>query len=407
MATEKKINSRITLKNDSTANWTAAQDKVLLKGELGIEFKENGKAKIKVGDGTTTWQNLTYAGGDDAKTFQVSSLDEIVDTELAVGDIAIVKTAIYTDAENAANNKYSYTGYVYDGSAWTAMDGNYSADNVYFGDDMLVTKEIGYITLTNGQGTIPSKGKNLAEVFEAMFVKEQNPSTTQPSVGITFSQAKSYEVGTVVSPTYSASFNAGSYSYGPATGVTVTSWEISDTAGNAASTASGSFADVTVADNTNYKITAKANHTAGAIPLTNKKNEYAAGQIAAGSKSKVSGAITGYRNSFYGTATTKDAVDSAAIRALTKSGKALSNGNSFTVNIPVGAVRVIFAYPATLRDVSSVKDVNGLNAEIKSAFNQTTVTVEGANGYAGIEYKVYTTDFAEAVSKANSYTVKI
>ena len=68
---------------------------------------------------------------------------------------------------------------------------------------------------------------------------------------------------------------------------------------------------------------------------------------------------------------------------------------------------MIFAYPATLRDVSSVKDVNGLNAEIKSAFTKTTLTVAGAGADAGIEYKVYTTDFADPVAKANSYTVQI
>lgn len=98
---------------------------------------------------------------------------------------------------------------------------------------------------------------------------------------------------------------------------------------------------------------------------------------------------------------------STIIRSLTKSGKALTNGNSFTITIPVGAVRVIFAYPATLRDVTSVKDVNGLNAEIKGAFTKSTLTVAGAGSYAGIEYKVYKTDFAEAVTKANSYTVTI
>lgn len=83
------------------------------------------------------------------------------------------------------------------------------------------------------------------------------------------------------------------------------------------------------------------------------------------------------------------------------------NGKSFTINIPVGVVRVIFAYPATLQDVSSVKDVNGLNAEIKSSFTKSAVTVAGAGADAGIEYKVYVADFAEPVANANSYTVKI
>ena len=390
------LNTRIVIRNDSTTNWLTNESAVLLKGEVGIEFLADGKVKMKVGDGVKTWTQLPYFGGEEAKTFQVSSLEEITETELAVGDTAIVKTAIYTDAENEANNKYSYTGYVYNGTAWTAMDGNYNADNVYFSDDMLVTKEIGYITLNNGQGTIPSKGKNLSEVFEAMFVKEQNPTTTQPSVSLTFSEAKAYEVGTVVSPTYSATFNAGSYTYGPATGVTVTSWEISDTAGNTASTASGSFNDVTVADNTNYKITAKANHTAGAIPLTNKKNEYAAGKIAAGSKTRTSGAITGYRSFFYGVLDTSSAeapLTSAIVRGLTNGG-AYNASKTFTLNGSATAKRIVIAVPSnsTRAGLKEVILTSAMNTPVTDSYVKTTaaVKVEGANGATAIDYTVWT-----------------
>lgn len=390
------LNTRIVIRNDSTTNWLTNESAVLLKGEVGIEFLADSKVKMKVGDGIKTWAQLPYFGGEEAKTFQVSSLEEITETELAVGDTAIVKTAIYTDAENEANNKYSYTGYVYNGSAWTAMDGNYNADNVYFSDDMLVTKEIGYITLNNGQGTIPSKGKNLSEVFEAMFVKEQNPTTTQPSVSLTFSEAKAYEVGTVVSPTYSATFNAGSYTYGPTTGVTVTSWEISDTAGNTASTASGGFNDVTVADNTNYKITAKANHTAGAIPLTNKKNEYAAGKIAAGSKTKTSGAITGYRSFFYGVLDTSSAeapLTSAIVRGLTNGG-AYNASKTFTLNGSATAKRIVIAVPSnsTRAGLKEVILTSAMNTPVTDSYVKTTaaVKVEGVNGATAIDYTVWT-----------------
>ena len=390
-----ELKTKIVIRNDSTTNWLTNESTVLLKGEVGIEFMADGKVKMKVGDGVKTWSQLSYFGGEESKTFQVGSLDEITETDLAVGDTAIVKTAIYTDAENEANNKYSYTGYVYNGSAWAAMDGNYSADNVYFEDDMLVTKEIGYITLTNGQGTIPSKGKNLSEVFEAMFVKEQNPTTTQPSVNLTFSQAGAYEVGSVVSPSYSATFNAGNYTYGPETGVTVTSWEISDTAGNTASTASGSFADVTVTDTTNYKITAKANHTEGAIPLTNKKNEYAAGQIAAGNKSKVSSAITGYRSFFYGvldTSSTEAPLTSEIVRGLTNGG-AYNASKTFTLNGSATAKRIVIAIPSnsTRAGLKEVILTSAMNTPVTDSYVKTTaaVQVEGVNGATAVSYNIY------------------
>jgi hypothetical protein len=59
---------------------------------------------------------------------------------------------------------YSYTSYVYSRGVWAAMDGNYSAENVYFDEDLVSTYAIGNITLTNGQGTVAAMGKNLKEV---------------------------------------------------------------------------------------------------------------------------------------------------------------------------------------------------------------------------------------------------
>ena len=85
----------------------------------------------------------------------------------------------------------------------------------------------------------------------------------------------------------------------------------------------------------------------------------------------------------------------------------MANGNTFTISIPVGALRVMFAYPATLRDVSSVQDVNGMNAEIKSAFTMNNVDVEGASGYTAIGYKVFVMDLAKANDTANTYKVTI
>lgn len=275
-------------------------------------------------------------------------------------------------------------------------------------EDFLTTTAIGNIKLVNGQASIPVAGKNLRQVWETIFVKEKNPATTQPTVAITFDQAKAYEVGTKVTPAYSATLKAGSYTYGPSTGIKATAWSVTDSNDNSSDAASGSFPELTVSDNTSYKITATATHGDGTIPLTNTGNEYADGQIKAGTKSATSAAITGYRNSFYGTLTEKSDLTSGIIRGLAGvSGAALTNGSTFDVEIPVGALRVVIAYPATLRDVSSIKDVNGMSAEISSSFTPETVQVEGANGFTAIEYKVYILDFANANDTANTFTVTI
>lgn len=411
---EKILKTRILLRNDETANWLNNQDTVLKKGEAGVEFLANGKTKIKIGDGVKKWSELPYVDGEDivkAQVFQIEAQAEqddltaiataVGDAVLQSGDIVIIKRVI-------ASEKYQYTAYVYNGISWCAMDGNYNAENVYFDKDLVTTSAVGNITLTNGQATIAAAGKNLKQVFDTIFVKEKNPSVTQPSVEVSLAGAGAKEVGTKVTPSYTAKFSAGKYEFGPATGCSITSWSVTDT-NNAEplNTATGSFTEITVADDTNYKVTATGNYSEGAIPKTNVGNEYASGKIVAGSKSATSSAITGYRNSFYGTLNEKGELTSDIIRSLGKSNKALTNGNTFDITIPVGAMRVVFAYPATLKDVSSVKDVNGLNAEISGAFTKSTLSVEGLNNFQGINYKVYVTDFAEAVATANTYKVTI
>ena len=424
MAT-KTLKTKIIMRHDTAENWRI-KNPILDKGEIGVESDTH---KFKIGDNATAWNDLGYAGADeavieniiaqnrdnlykytrtDASQSDTDAIAAALGGNVAVqGDIVVITTTI-------DGNTYEQSAFMYDGTQWAAMTGKVDADKVILQNDITMAgnySQIGNLTKDqNGTATFATKGKSVAEALTEIFSKRLQPKiTSNPAVTLTFGQAKAYEVGTTVSPTYSASLSAGSYTYGPATGITATSWEISDTAGNTANTASGSFADVVVTDNTNYKITAKAHYGAGAVAVDNLgATSSPEVKIPAGSATKTSGAITGYRNTFYGTVTEKAEVTSTIIRSLSgKSNKALANGNSFTINIPVGAVRVIFAYPATLQDVSSVKDVNGLNAEIKSAFTKSSVTVAGAGADTGIAYKVYVTDFAEPVAKANSYTVKI
>ena len=412
-----QIKTRIALRNDSTANWQANSDVVLMKGEMGIEFTDAGETKMKLGDGLKTWAQLDYFGGEtdvhQAQVYQadlaegeddIAAITRVVgENALFEGDMAIVKSTI--------GEAITYTAYVYNDSKWQAMSGNYNANNVYFDKDLFTTKEIGYITLQNGSANIPTTGKNLTETWEQIFVKEQNPTITQPAVSFTKVTTGSFEVGTSVTPSYDAKMSAGSYSYGPATGLTANSWNVNVRKGNVAvqnkTTASGTFTAIVLADGDSYTINAEASYDDAAIPVTNKGNPYAEGQIKAGRVSKTSNAITSYRNTFYGTTTDKNSLDSTTIRALNKTNKASKAGDVIAISLPVGAVRVVFAYPATLRDITSVKDVNGLNAEIVSAFKKETITVAGAGNDTGISYKVFTTEFAAPLESANSYKVTI
>lgn len=317
-------------------------------------------------------------------------------------DVVIVRTQI------GESDKYQRRCYIYDGSAWQQMDENYDAENVYFASDIMTTSAIGNITLTNGQATIAAAGKNLKQVWDTIFIKEKNPTITQPAVTVTLNEAKAYEVGTTVTPNYVASLSAGKYEFNGSAGITASSWEISDTAGHTANTNTGAFDAFTVEDATNYSITAKANYEdSSIIPVTNTGNPYPSGQIKAGSKQSTSKAITGYRQAFYGILKAKDEVTSDVIRGLKGTVASPKAGNTFNIPIEVGTLRVVFAYPATIRDVNSVLDVNGLNAEIKTGFTMSQIDVEGANNYTAIPYKVYVLDYAEAKADTNTYKVTL
>lgn len=412
-----QIKTRIALRNDSTANWEANSDVVLMKGEMGVEFTDAGETKMKLGDGQKTWAQLDYFGGEtdvhQAQVYQadlaegeddIAAITRVVgENALFEGDMAIVKSTI--------GEAVTYTAYVYNDAKWQAMNGNYNANNVYFDKDLFTTKEIGYVTLENGSAHIPTTGKNLTDTWEQIFVKEQNPTVTPPAVSFTQVTTGSFEVGTSVTPSYEAKMSAGSYSYGPATGLTAKSWNVNLRKGNTSvqnkKTAKDTFTAIILADGDSYTINAEASYDDATVPVTNKGKAYTAGQIKAGKVNKTSSTISCYRNTFYGTTANKDSLDSPTIRALNKTGKALKAGDSVTIALPVGAVRVVFAYPATLRDITSVKDINGLNAEIVSAFKKETITVAGAGNDAGISYKVFTTEFAAPLESANSYKVTI
>ena len=327
------------------------------------------------------YEGIRQAGETDAQVIT----RVVQDHHLIKNDIFVVKTLI-------AEDKYSFTAYTYDGTNWCAMDGNYNAENIYFDKNFTVTEAIGTIKdLPNGQATLEAAGKNLKEVLAALFAKEQNPTITQPSVAITANKMKAYEVGTKVTPDYTATFNSGKYQYGPATGVAVTAWSVADTDSHELTTATGAFPELTVGDNTNYKITATATYGDGVAPKTNLGNEYAAGKIQAGSKSKDSAAITGYRSFFYAVVKT-DVLNSAVIRGLTNGG-AYNSTKTLTVTVNgADGVGIVVAVPAdsTRTGVKEVLLTTSMNADITADYVVSTpVDVEGANGYTAKSYKIY------------------
>lgn len=311
------------------------------------------------------------------------------------------------------------------------MTGNVDADKVILRENITLAggyTQVGNLTKSqNGTATFATKGKSVMDALTEIFSKRLQPSiTAQPSIGtFTLTGAGAVEAGTkVAAAAYSgATLNAGSYQYGPATGVTATNWKVERitnaattqvTTADAASLTAGSdnnggagFIIGDAGDNAvsslKYRVT--ATHGAG---VTAKDNLGADSSpvvaIAAGSKTKDTAAYTPFRNVFYGASDSKPALDSAAIRALGKTGKAYAAG-TLTINVPVGAQRVAIACIATAKGVTKVINETAMNADVTSTFTKSTVSVEGANGYAAKDYNVWV--FEPAVAYGNAAVLKI
>lgn len=411
------LNIRIQLRNDTAENWTA-QNPILLKGEMGVEI-DTGKTKI--GNGTDHWKTLKYSGVDEDTIKGIidnnrSAFTEVVPNEGETDAQALARVITNPKKGDMAvvvrtfvEGKESYTAYIHDGTGFKAMDGNYSADNVYFDKDLTYTANIGVLTVpSTGSGTIQASGKNVKEVLAGILAKEKNPSASAPAVTIgTQTNFGTFEIGTKKNLVYGATLSAGSYTYGPATGITAKTWEATCTGvAGSKTTASGTFENV-VAEAASKTITVKATYDAGAIPVTNLGNPYPAGQIKAGSASKVSGSLVGVRYMFWGPMADASAeLNSANIRALAHN-KASGTGNLSTFGAGAGAKKVVVAVPAGRR-ITKVIMPSALNADVTSLFVKqgTQVQVQGANAYAAAAYDVYVYQPA-SIDAAETYTVTI
>ena len=440
------LNTIITLRQGTTAEW-ADSTVVLKQGEMGLEYLVDGSVKIKAGDGEKLWSALPYIGSDvkDANVFQVElgadDTDDIAAIEAQVaaesaekqnGDVAIVKAEI-------SEGKYSYTSYVYDAAldvegedtthGWSAMDGNYSASNVFLKKGITLSGDYGQdsrkdkITSIGNYriGDTIAAGTSLESVFMNMLSKRLQPSAipTAPAASITLYTdgstkkvtAGAVEVGTTINPYYSASLSAGNYTYGPATGVAATSYSVTstgrktvdgattDTAEDSATTSSGAFDSFIVDDDTNYKVSISISHNEG-VPAVDNLGDPANPEvkIAAGTKTANSGAVTGYRAWFCGYKNGTNALaDATAITG--EQVRALGNAanGSWKSSMDVSQMKqMFFAAPAGKGYKPVIKDAS--TTAPQTVQGPITVSVEGKDGFTAIDYDVWYVANASAAS---------
>ncbi len=310
---------------------------------------------------------------------------------------------VYTRSE--ANRTFAYKGQSSSGTG-----GSSNPDDIIFDENFIVTESIGAIEVPENETvTLEAEGRSLCNVLRQILTKEKTGVITQPSLTISAPQNKSYEVGTKVTPTYTLTFDKGSYQYGPAdTGVEIDSIAVTDTYGNTLTTLTGEFPRITVDDNTNYRITADVTYSDGDAPLTNLGNEQDGMKIQSDDTSVRSNAITGYRASFYGVLTSKkDSLTSADIRKLTKSNKRSQYGDTFEVELFTDTLQVVIAIPVQVGELRMIQDYNDSMTNLISSFTLETIQVNDASGANAIDYNVYTLKFAAAYGVNNKYIVTI
>ena len=466
MAETKTLNVRFQQKFDTAENW-ANSELILLAGEIAVE---SDTGKFKFGNGSKVFSELDYAGIDQAQLdatndnfTKLTPADDVTDTAALAtitspkkGDIAVIERVI-----GEVSSASTMTAYMYDGSNWCALDGNYDASNVYFDSNLVMTANIGVQSLGSASSKeLGTAGKSLKQVLSMILAKEEKPGNpTQPAVTTKLANNATpgtgnitVEGGSTITPKWSASLSAGSYTYGPATGITATAWDVKGYIGSTAvsghtSTAnSGTFSNVVLGAGKTYKVTAVATHGDGPLAYTNLGEEYKAGnalfdettgatsvQIKGGDSNKKSDdspTITAWQQGYYiGTLESDVAITSDLLRNADGKGtlknRAVKGGNYAAATdlafSPSGTMaKFVIAYPASKDMTNGAYDsAKGLQSffnnssfeEYKGNFTRSVVKVAGADNDLtsdhAIDYAVWTWVPASAFSGTINFLIDL
>ena len=274
------------------------------------------------------------------------------------------------------------------------------------GEDIVVNGvNIGNLT----DGKTISKDLTLADFIKAMVQKPIPATYTQPSVALANNAgtaAGTFEAGTSVTPKLRATFNkndAGDLSK------IVIKKGTEEVQTGTESPLEYTGTAIVVGDET-VSFTATATYAEGAIKNNNLGESSPNGHITAGSKTSAAFNYVGKRNLFYGTGTgSTPALTSDVVRALSNKRLGAGQGTQFTINIAVGQQYVLIAYPATIRDISTVKYEETNDATVAQNFAKSTVKVADARGGANglMDYKVFKFEMAAPAAAAMTFTVTV
>ena len=260
-------------------------------------------------------------------------------------------------------------------------------------------------SLASGE-TIP-EGIDMDGLLNLITQKEIKATYTKPSVSITNNggqAAGAVETGTSVTPKLRATFAKNDA--GALTALDVLKGGVK-VGGGTTSPYDYAGEAIVVGDET-ITYTAKATYGEGAIKNNNLGKPSPDGHIEAGSVNSSNYSITGQRNLFYGTGVGDlPELNSATVRGLANKKLNPTQGYSFNINIAQGQQYVIFAYPATLRDVNNVTYIEANDPGMASSFTKTLVDVADARGGENGKKSYKTYSFRMSTPAAAGMTFKV
>ena len=348
------INTVIVLRNDQTTNWEKS-DHVMLAGEVGIGYLENGNVIAKLGDGEHSWVDLPQIEG-------------VFEDELTL----------------------------------THNFGRYQTNN-------------GFVKTTDAKGMTTSQWL----VHALSETKEPEITQPSFSVTASATGAGGEIGTKITALKWDGTTTYGTYEYGPDTNLSASNmtWSVSNNIDSqTAATEDGTF---TLSSDKQIQLTEEASTKYAEITYTYKLDATNAatpknniGEATSGKITSKEGTLTAdvkataYRKPFWGVLAAGSALDtsaltSAAIRGLEKSGTS-NSGLPTTLDVPAGSQMVILAAKAGVKSSLVATDNKAMNAEVGFTKIANAVKVEGANGFTAVDYDVWYVDWNP--DKAPGYT---
>lgn len=346
---------------------------------------------------------------------------------------------IILDPAGTGNVKILSGNLVLDASSKIIVGNSIFSSSETLGENIVSTVSIGAFSA----GNTLTAGSNLTTILKALLQKIYYPTISQPSGSIsatavysgtaTGSTTTKVEIGTNTRVLLTGNFTQGQIlGKNNASGVWESGVRQNYTDGglqnyilngiNTGSTSTNTTSNVTIVGSSNTW-TGTMFYKSGPQPTDSTGANYLSPLAAGNTATYTSSAISGIRSYFYGTSTSINTAPttSSDIRNNYTGSVAWSNatnGYSQAVSIPAGTRIVVFAYPATLQNLTSVTDPTGvaINSDafgqysspgVQSSTSPYSIGINGASNYVSADYKVYVYIPAGAIVNSSTYTFTI